>query len=261
MPLLDIDGATINFETLGDKGEWITLINGHTRSGSDFRMMARILTESREFRVLMIDNRGSGKSQVTKPFTMIDMCDDIVRVWDHLGVSASNVLGISMGGFISQGLAIKYPQRVNKLVLVSTAPEESYIHPTGGAWSVEGDLVEQKMHAYFAPGFVDRNPVLFKTMISQIKIAITSGRFAKLSDLQRDAMRGASWLAQLGKISAKTMIIHGEMDRVVDLAGAEILREKIPNSTLEVIPGAGHLLLAENPKALYRLASEFFLGR
>lgn len=257
MPILETTGAKIYYETHGDGERWVTLINGHTRSSSDFRMMSRILVESGLFTVLLLDNRGAGRSEVAGPFSMGDMCNDIHQLWDKLGITRSSVLGISMGGFIAQGLAITLPDRVNKLILVSTSPEESFIRSTGGAWASEGNLLENKMRSYFAPGFVERNPLLFSAMINQIRQAIDSGKFKKNSDLQRQAMQGASWTDMLHEIRCSTLIIHGDMDQVVELKSAELLAQKIPKSRKILIPNAGHLLLAEAPKELYRIVLEF----
>jgi 3-oxoadipate enol-lactonase len=257
MPFIETNAARIYYETHGEQGQWVTLINGHTRSSSDFRMMARILVETGLFRVLLIDNRASGKSEVSSGFTMNDMCADVVRVWDQVLIETSAVLGISMGGVIAQGLAITYPHRVSKLILVSSAPEESYIRSTGGAWIAEGNQLEEKMRSYFAPGFIERNPVLFSSMINQIRQALHSGKFSRHSDMQREALRSVKWTDQLQKIQAPTLIVHGEMDAVVDLEAAGILKEKIIRSTQVTFPGVGHLLLAEAPKDLYRVVIDF----
>ena len=257
MPFLETSGAAIYYEIHGDNGHWVTLINGHTRSSSDFRMMARQLVETTQFRVLLMDNRASGKSEARESFGLTDMCADVVCVWDHIGIARSSVLGISMGGVIAQGLAIKNPGRIDKLVLVSSAPEESYIRSTGGAWTSEGTLLEEKMRSYFAPGFVERNPVLFSTMLKQIRQSLNAGKFAKLSEMQRDALRGVRWTDQLHEIASPTLIIHGELDAVVDLAAAMILKDKIKSATLKTFPGVGHLLLAEAPKELYGVVIDF----
>ena len=259
MPHLSRPGAVINYEFIGDRAApVVTLVNGHTRSSSDFRMMARILS-GEGLGVLLLDNRGAGKSEADQPFTIKDMCADVVAIWDELGIDSSSLLGISMGGFISQGIAIMYPARVRNLILVSTAPEDRYINPTGGGWISAGSELDKKMRSYFAPGFVERNPVLFNTMVSQIRQAIDSGKFSQRSDMQRDALRGSEWTSQLSKIRARTLVVHGEMDLVIDLDAGKLLSERIPGAKLEIIPDAGHLLLAEAPKDLYRLALNFLL--
>ena len=165
-----------------------------------------------------------------------------------------------MGGFISQGLAIAHPERVDRLILVSTAPEEKFIISTGPGWSVEGGKIEEKLAAYFAPGFIDRNPLLFSTMVAQIRQAAVSGKFLERSNLQRDAMKGATLTAKLGKIQAKTLIIHGDLDQVIPVAAAKVLQTEIHGAKIEILQNAGHLLLAEAPKDLYRLVLDFLRG-
>lgn len=257
MSILQRPGAEIYYEERNPDGDQsITLVNGHTRTSSDFRMMARILEEA-GFRVLLLDNRAAGKSVAKVPFTIKDMCEDVVALWDLLGVQTSCLLGISMGGFIAQGIAINFPMRVKKLILVSTAPEEQFINPTGGGWISEGTMLEDKLKSYFAPGFIERNPLFFKTMVNQIRQAIDGGDFSERSEMQRRALKGAGWTARLHEITAKTLIIHGEKDLVIDQVGAELLRRSIVGARMHLIPNVGHLLLAEAPKELYRIAQEF----
>jgi pimeloyl-ACP methyl ester carboxylesterase len=219
-------------------------------------MMARILGEA-GIPALLVDNRGAGKTEVSAPFTITDFCEDIVAIWDHHNISRSALLGISMGGFISQGIAIHHPSRVRELILVSSAPEERFINPTGGGWISEGQHLETKMRTYFAPGFVDRNPVLFQTMVAQIRQAIDTGTFTGRSEAQRQALKGAGWTSRLGEIQTRTLVVHGDQDMVIDVGAAHLLHKEIKGSKLHIIPGAGHLLLAEAPKELYRIVTEF----
>jgi 3-oxoadipate enol-lactonase len=257
LPTLSRTGATVSYELIGDQAlPCVTLINGHTRSSSDFRMMARNLGEA-GFSALLIDNRGAGKSEVTQPFTIKDMWDDIIAIWDELGLNTSHLLGISMGGFIAQGLAIAHAARVGRLILISTASEEKFINSTGPGWSVETGKIEEKLSAYFAPGFVDRNPLLISTMVAQIRQAAVSGKFLERANLQRDAMRGASLTAKLGEIKAKTLIIHGDLDQVIPVAAAKVLQASIPGAEVKILQNTGHLLLAEAPKELYRLVIDY----
>ena len=101
MSTLICDGAEIYYEEVNpNSSNVVTLVNGHTRTSSDFRMMARILGEA-GLRVLALDNRGAGKTKVSRPFSIDDFCNDVVALWDALKIQSSSLLGISMGGFIS----------------------------------------------------------------------------------------------------------------------------------------------------------------
>lgn len=261
MPYLDRNGASIFYDVVesaeGMPSEnVVTLVNGHTRSSADFRLMARQLSAV-GVRTIILDNRASGKSEVTQPFSLEDMEDDVVAVWDCLGIKKSSLLGISMGGFIVQGISAKYPSRVDKLVLVSTASGPEWIKSTGGGWINDGNMIEEKLSSYFAPGFISRNRLLFETMVRQTRVAILEGDFNDRSNLQKDALSQSVRTWSYQDIKAKTLIIHGDEDGVVDVGAATDLHEKIENSQLELIAGAGHLLLAEASKKLYELTVEW----
>jgi 3-oxoadipate enol-lactonase len=258
MPFLVRENAKIYYEISGDlkNSKVITLVNGHTRSSTDFRMMARVL-EAEGIASILMDNRGAGKTEVNAGFTISDFCDDVVSIWDECKLKKSALLGISMGGFISQGITIKYPDRVDRLILVSSAPEERFINPTGGGWITEGQHIENKMRKYFAPGFTEKNPVLFENMVAQIRKAVINGDFSNRSDMQRTALQGASWTKYLNQIVCPTLIVHGAQDRVIEFAAAKLLHKSIPGSRLEALPNVGHLLLAEAPKDLYKLVIDF----
>lgn len=260
MTFLDRPGARVFYELMpveGSKQTVVTLVNGHTRSSGDFRMMARNLTAS-GIPCLILDNRASGKSEVTAAFKLKDMQNDIVAIWQTLGITKSNLLGISMGGFICQGLAIEHPNMVERLMLVSTASDPKWIRSTGGGWINSGSMVEEKLRSYFAPGFTEQNPILFETMVKQTKAAIAEGNFTERSNMQRDALEGVSWSNQMKSIHAKTLIVHGSEDQVVDIDAARDLARSIPNAEVKILEGIGHLILAESAKILYQTAIDFF---
>lgn len=263
MPFLERDGVRLFFDLVdasdstAKTNSYVTLVNGHTRSSSDFKLMARQLS-SVGLTTILLDNRASGKSTTTRPFTLREMEDDVVAVWDHLSIKASHLLGISMGGFISQGIAARYPDSVSRLALISTGSGAEWIRPTSGGWINSGTMVEEKLASYFAPGFTERNKLLFETMVKQTKVAINQGQFTERSNLQRDALQAEPRSWDYSTIRAPTLIIHGSEDLVVDPKAAADLNQKIPGSKVIMIEGAGHLLLAESSKRLYDLVTEWF---
>ena len=134
----------MNYEVWGEDGQWVTLINGHNRSLSDFRLFGRYLV-GRGWRVLVLDNRGAGQTKTLAPFSMADMVSDVGALWEAEAVARTRLLGISMGGFIAQALAVEKAARVAGLVLVSTAMNQRHICRDDQSWTNDPIAVEAKL--------------------------------------------------------------------------------------------------------------------
>lgn len=260
-------GAVVHFEVWGEgqNGPWATLVNGHTRPLNDFRMLGKHLVEQ-GFRVLALDNRGAGQTTVERGFTLAEMADDVVALWDEVGVGTTGLLGISMGGFISQTLAMTNKERVARLVLVSTAMHQRSIRVDERPWSTELGDNEAKLAPYFTRQFAERNAVLVKSMAKQITKNVVEGKFGENSELQKTAVKGfdAKTRIEGGAVKAPTLVVHGEEDGIIPFTAAEetlaALKRGGTEARLERYAMAGHLLLAERPKELYRTAAEWLGG-
>ena len=118
MPHSTVNGIKIYYEEQG-KGEPLILINGLA-----FPMdlwFAQIRELSKDFRVIALDNRGIGRSdQPDEEYSIAMMASDAVGLLQSLGIAKAHVVGLSMGGFISQEIALSYPEVVNRLILVAT---------------------------------------------------------------------------------------------------------------------------------------------
>ncbi|MBM4250364.1 MAG: alpha/beta hydrolase [Deltaproteobacteria bacterium] len=257
MPQLYRPGVELNYEVWGDQGQWVTLINGHNRSLTDFKLCGRYLVE-RGWRVLAVDNRGAGLTKTSAAFTIADMVADIGAVWEAEAISRTRVLGISMGGFLAQILAVERAARVAALVLVSTAMNQAHIQRDEAPWTADPELCEAKLKPYFTADFAKRNELLIRSMAKQIAKSVADGDFAARSNAQRQAMAGLDLVNLAPRIKAPTLVIHGEDDQVIPVAAAYELASAIKGAKLELIPDTGHLLLAERPKELYGLIAQFF---
>ena len=259
MPQIQRDGAVLNYEICGESGPWVTLINGHTRPLNDFRMMSKYLA-ARGLRCLLLDNRGSGLTVCSENFKLADMVNDVKGLWDHLEILKSSVLGISMGGFLAQQIAVDYEQNIDRLILVSTANSKSTVANIDEPWGDTLDQIEKRMSKYFTPEFALSNQPIIKGMTKQILNSVKEGAFIKNAELQSHAVRDFDATGKLSSFAGPTCIIHGDKDRIVAVEAAENLKKEIDNSFLEVIKGAGHLLWAEEPKKLYLIAADFLLA-
>jgi pimeloyl-ACP methyl ester carboxylesterase len=125
-------GLRIAYELQGTplrwRRPWLVLIQGLGWDRTGWQPVLRKLR--RHFRLVLVDNRGSGRSDVpAASFGVADMTADVVAVLDDAGIRRAHVMGVSLGGMVAQELAIDYPERVDALVLVSTTPGWPFAYP------------------------------------------------------------------------------------------------------------------------------------
>jgi pimeloyl-ACP methyl ester carboxylesterase len=257
MPFMARNDVEIFYETLGTDGPWLTLVNGHTRSSRDFRLLAGNLVKQ-GLRCLLFDNRGAGETKNGPGFTLDDIADDIIHLWDQLGIERSVVMGLSMGGLVSQILAHKVRDRVPGLILVSTGSSESSLAPAAFTpWGTTEASVYQKLQAYFTEGFLHRNKLLVQAMAKQILLGITADHFEERAEQQRKAMSAVDTRPFARNLRCPTLIIHGQDDRIIPFAAGEELERLIPGAKLKALPDVGHLVLAEYSKNLAQDVLDF----
>ncbi len=260
---LDVDRARLSIcqwpcEEGSDK--WVLLNNGHTRPTSDFKMMARYLNQG-GISCLAFDPRGSGESHFEGGFTLEDMVSDCWKVIESLGIRPFGVLGVSMGGMISQQLLLQKPQYLERAVLISTTNKMSPPKSGQKPWGKDLGSVTLKLSDYFSDSYFQNNQMLVKAMAKQILTKIEAGSFSGSAKAQHQAIDEFDVKDQLGDVQAKTLIIHGDMDKILPIDGAKLMHKSIPDSRLSIHENKGHLLIAESGKRLYREALDFFIQR
>ena len=244
------------------EGAPVLLLNGWTASGLLWpgSWLQRLQAEHR---VLRIDNRGTGWSRTAPaPFTIADMADDAAAVLRAAGAEPATVMGLSMGGMIAQELAIRHPSLVRRLVLVGTRPPAP-AHIPAAPQVLERELGQllqtpqrgEPLGDYFrtvwapqsAPGFADRNPVLFEELAGQILERVTP-RPAVINQLR--AISAWSGARRLQSITAETTVVHGVLDELAPVGNGMRLAQFIPGARYVELPGVGHLVPLEAPDAL-----------
>lgn len=243
------------------EGRVVTLINGFARTHTDFKIMSRRLLEHGHS-VLMFDNRGSGFSPSQGKFEFEDMVRDVEVLWNHLGIQRSVVVGISMGGMIAQCLASR-SQVPTGTVLVSTASGKEYFTKHQVAPRGKEEDVREALNHYFHPNFISGNKILFDAMVKQLSKNSEKGE-DDTSNLagQREAIRRFEFSSvDYSKIDHPVLILHGDSDEVILPDSASNLKSKLPQASLKIYEGCGHLILAEKPKLFYDDVLGFLDGR
>jgi 3-oxoadipate enol-lactonase len=251
----------LHWESTG-AGDPVLMIMGLGLSGGAWWRTVPVL--SRSLRVITFDNRGVGRSRARlHSYTTEAMADDAVSVLDVAGVEQAHVYGFSLGGMVAQQLALRHPERVRSLVLGATHP--------GGPRAVRPSadvMAFFRRRATMTARDAARASVPFNygpRCRREHKDRIAEDIRRRLAHPFPEQAYRAQILAatlhntyrRLKRIEAPTLIVHGREDRVVPVANAEILAERIPSARLRILDEAGHLYSTEQPEVDEEIARFF----
>jgi 3-oxoadipate enol-lactonase len=255
------DGTRIHYEVTGKSGATpVLMIQGLGASKNAWNLQ-RIAMATR-FRIISFDNRGAGRSdKPTEPFTLEQMADDALAVLDAAGIETAHVVGASMGGVISQIVAVKYPHRVRSLTLVCTAcrnhPWRQELLQTWAKTAADKGMIEVGKEAaqwVMSPRSFRRLVPAFTWMGP---LAALRPRHSFVSQIDAILNTREDLVDQLSTITAPTMVIVGNQDILTPRGDSEEIAERIPNAELVVISGAAHGLMMEHSSTFNRILIEF----
>ena len=251
MPTTANGDVTLYYETFGAGSDPVLLlVNGLGSQCINFKVELCELFAARGFRVVRFDNRDVGLSSHLKggpKYTVDDMAGDGFAVLDAVGADAAHIAGWSMGGMIVQAMAIQHPERVLSMTSVMSAPS-----------AVLGEREPDVMAAFSAPAATNRDEAAERHLeglrawgspaaydVERIT-ADAHAAYDRCWDPEgraRQAMAiGASpsRVEALGHLKVPTLVIHGDADRLVPLAGGRATADAVPGARLEIIEGMGH---------------------
>jgi pimeloyl-ACP methyl ester carboxylesterase len=240
-------------------GHSVLLIHGLGYGRWGWQPVADPLAE--DLRVLTYDNRGLGESDVPPgPYTVRQLAADAVAVLDAAEVERAYVVGTSLGGMVAQELAISFPERVERLVLACTTPGGPASYP------MPQQTVDLMLEAPQLPPDV----ALRRFVENALAPEADHGLVERILELRlANPLDPAGWHAQaaagaafdaldrLGRVEARTLVVTGTEDAVVDWRNSQLLAERITDARLELFPGTGHLFFWEEPKRFVELVKEF----
>ena len=247
MNTLSIGSRTLAYDESGpSSAPTVLLLSWLGGSRLGWAEVARALSDT--YRVIVPDHRDTGDSDsFEEPYILPDLAGDAAALLTALAAAPAAVVGLSMGGMVAQHLAIRHPELVRALVLVSTTP--------GGAASPAatergraalflpaeleaGQRARQAMTLMTAPGFTDMHP-------EALELAERNARQHPMSEgsykRQFRAVRVHDAHAGLASIAVPTLVLHGDADDLIPLPAAEHLAANIPGAALKVYPNTGHM--------------------
>jgi pimeloyl-ACP methyl ester carboxylesterase len=265
-----IDGRRVNVIELGS-GPPVVFIHG--LSGSWQNWLEQLPVFARDHRVITFDLPGFGASEMPREkITISGYGRFVAALLDELGVGSAAVVGNSMGGFIGIELAIRFPERVERLVLVSAAGLSIEYLRNERALAVLGAL-GNRLAAY--SGWVaSRSDALARRPVARRAIfGIVAHRPDRLpGPLVAEQVRGSGKPGfipaldaltdypirdRLAEIACPTLIVWGAEDKLVPARDADEFARLIPNSRKVVWPETGHVAMLERPQAFNALVQAF----
>ncbi len=185
-------------------------------------------------------------------FTLDTWVKQTIRLLDVLSIDRVVMAGHSMGGFLTLALAVKYPERIKGLVLVGTLDEawpahkrQAYLNAIDSillAWDREP---ARRLAEYLlGEKFLREQPGWFGSWFNEASGWDLSG----MGNLHRAIAHRPDLCARMSGIRVPTLVVHGELDKTIELTKARAMSERIPGATLEVIPDAAHCPPLEVPE-------------
>ncbi|MDA8025522.1 MAG: alpha/beta fold hydrolase [Actinomycetota bacterium] len=213
--------------------------------------------------VITVDHLGHsffGSDIAAGDYTIEREASAVIEVLDELEIEKASVVGISLGGMVALQLAISHPQRIDKLVVVASAPKLG----NSEDWQSRAQLVRSEgtkalvkalSERWFSPSTIATRPNVVAAATTMVE-SISDEGYARCAE-----MIGACDLSnELHRITAPTLIIGGSLDKVAPPESLFNLSGKIAGSHLVVIGGANHILNLDAPESFNAELSNFILG-
>lgn len=256
------DGTRIWYDVSGRAdGEPILMIQGLGADSRGWIFQRRAL--GRRHRVICVDNRGVGRSdRPPGPYDLEVMAADAMAALTAAGFGSAHVVGASMGGVISQIIAVRYPERVRSLVLACTSCSHhdwrrELFHEWAETARSQGmrALVNRAMR-WLIGQRVHRRFGLPMGLLGNIVLATPADTFVAQIDAilaMDDSLKG-----ELHQVQVPTLVTVGTQDILTPAGDAEEIVELIPGADLALISGAAHGFMVEHAGAFNALLVEFY---
>ena len=213
--------------------------------------------------VLRYDHRGHGGSaRPPGPYTIDDLVDDAARVVREWGRGPVAWVGLSMGGMVGQGLAVRHPELLSAAVLANSTAR--YPAAAAGTWAARIVAVEQGgmaavadavVERYLHAGFRAAHPDTAAALRAGLLRADPVGYVAACH-----AVASVDWLDQLSAVKLPTLVIAGGRDAGATPEMARAIAERIAGAKVVILDDASHLSVAEEPDRFHALVADFLAG-
>jgi len=268
VPTLRTNGAVVAYSDTGapdGNPDAPTIVFGHGLLFSGWMFTAQIEALRSSYRCVAIDWRGQGASPPAEDgrYDMDTLYEDALAVIDHLGVGPVHWVGLSMGGFVGQRIAARNPDKLRSLTLLDTSPDKeepfaavqdkalTVVYRLVGIKPVRGPVLKIMLGSTFR-----KDPASKATIDEWVRQLEQSNR-AGLSGAILAVANRKPIRAELGSVTAPTLVICGADDQPTPVKKSEAITAAITGARLEIVPKAGHSSTIEQPEAITALIQKF----
>lgn len=257
------NGLSIYADIVG-QGPLMMCLSGYGNTNFNFKLLAPHLAS--HYTLCMIDARGMGKSDpAPAEYKMDDLAQDACEIAGTLGFKEFGVLGISLGGYPAQLMAMNFPKQVKALGLIATrGPGKAY--EVKAAVTEEGFTAFMKMDpeqgnriaitAFVHPNFIKNHPDKLEEIIQLRKRENNVTLEQCLMQLRAGYGFVYSEL-DMNKIVCPTLVLAGDQDNFLPEQNTRLLHQQIKGSELVFIPEASHLCFLEKPEEIAQQILKF----
>ena len=259
MPRIEANGIQIYYELHGPaEAEVLVLSNGILMSTASWAYQTPVL--SRDVRLLLYDCRGMWQSDHPPgPYSMAQHADDLAALLDGLGINQAHIGGTSYGAEVGMVFALMYPERTRSLIITSAVSQiDPILEGLIGGWiaaarAKDPDLFFQVVYPLtFSEPWIAANQALLDQARERYKTIDFEAMLSLLLSFSE-----LDITAELGQISAPTLVAVGELDMLKPRRYSQIIAQEIPEAELALIPGAGHAALWEQAELFNSLILGF----
>jgi len=260
MPHIKANGINTYYEYEG-KGPPLVIIGGFA---SDHYLLKDFIKPLKKlFKVLIMDLRGFGDTEITNPPYSIDLlAEDILGLMNSLNIKNAYMLGHSMGSAILQTICLKYPQKVKKAILSATFLKIPYttqiifeLIPKLFEKNIDQKIISKIVMSWIHSSDFLKNPDNFNHVLqSMSKREINPVGY----EGQSVALKNFDSTSWISKIDTETLILAGKEDLDTPLYCAEMVHKKLKKSKLKIIENAAHMMYKEKPDEFNKAILSFF---
>ena len=214
-------------------------------------------------RVIRFDQRGHGRSPVpVGPYTIAELAADVIELMDRLGVTRADYAGVSIGGMVGQWLAVHAAERIDRLVVICSAPDT--LNP--GAFRErartvrDANATEPIASAVVANWFTEEYAAAHPDVVAAHRQMIVDTPVEGYASCC-EAVAAHDVAAGLGAVRASTLVIAGARDRAIPSSQGERIAAAIPDARFELLDPGSHLASVERADAVNRLINDHLEDR